>query len=230
MDNESKNILVVDDDREIVRAIALTLEAEGYTVLKAYDGLEALDLVTTKNIHLVIIDVMMPKLDGLSAIMRIRDGKNLPIIVLSAKSENSDKILGLSMGADDYVTKPFNPMEAMARINSNIRRFYSLGAKSRELKQLKVKDLCLDTESCLVYQGERPIDLTSVEYKLLRLFMERPGKVFTKQQVYENVWGEEYAIADNNIMVCISRLRAKLSEDSGAYIKTIRGLGYRMEK
>ena len=230
MDNESKNILVVDDDREIVRAIALTLEGEGYTVLKAYDGMEALDLVSTKNIHLIIIDVMMPRLDGLSAIMRIREGKNLPIIVLSAKSENSDKILGLSMGADDYVTKPFNPMEAMARINSNIRRFYSLGAKSRELKQLKVKDLCLDTESCLVYQGERPIDLTSVEYKLLRLFMERPGKVFTKQQVYENVWGEEYAIADNNIMVCISRLRAKLSEDSGAYIKTIRGLGYRMEK
>ena len=118
MDNESKNILVVDDDREIVRAIALTLEGEGYTVFKAYDGMEALDLVSTKNIHLIISDVMMPRLDGLSAIMRIREGKNLPIIVLSAKSENSDKILGLSMGADDYVTKPFNPMELAARVIS----------------------------------------------------------------------------------------------------------------
>ena len=151
-------------------------------------------------------------------------------MMLSAKNQDSDKILGLDLGADDYLAKPFNPMEAMARINSNIRRFYSLGAKSRELKQLQVKDLKLDTEACVVYQKEHPVDLTSVEYKLLRLFMEHPGKVFTKQQVYENVWGEEYAIADNNIMVCISRLRAKLSEDSSAYIKTIRGLGYRMEK
>ena len=122
MDNESKNILVVDDDREIVRAIALNLESEGYNVFKAYDGMEALDLVTTKNIHLIIIDVMMPRMDGLSAIMRIREGKNLPIIVLSAKSENSDKVLGLSMGADDYITKPFKNRELMARVKANIRR------------------------------------------------------------------------------------------------------------
>ena len=173
---------------------------------------------------------MMPKMDGYQVLKRIREGSNIPVMVLSAKSQDADKILGLDLGADDYLVKPFNPMEAMARINSNIRRFYSLGAKSRELKQLQVKDLRLDMESCLVYKNGQPIDLTSVEYKLLRLFMEHPGKVFTKQQVYENVWGEEYAIADNNIMVCISRLRAKLSKDSGAYIKTIRGLGYRMER
>ena len=127
MEPENKNILVVDDDREIVRAIALTLEAEGYFVYKAYDGMEALDLVATRNIHLIIIDVMMPRLDGLSAIMRIREGKNLPIIVLSAKSENSDKVLGLSMGADDYVTKPFNPQELAARVKSQLRRYTSLG-------------------------------------------------------------------------------------------------------
>ena len=172
----------------------------------------------------------MPEIDGFRVLKKLRETSNIPVMILSAKDQDADKILGLDLGADDYLTKPFNPMEAMARINSNIRRFYSLGAKSKELKQLQVRNLRLDTESCVVYQDEQPIDLTSVEYKLLRLFMEHPGKVFTKQQVYENVWGEEYAIADNNIMVCISRLRAKLSEDSSAYIKTIRGLGYRMEK
>ncbi len=179
---------------------------------------------------MALLDIMMPRMDGYNVLKKLRETSNIPVMILSAKDRDTDKILGLDLGADDYLAKPFNPMEAMARINSNIRRFYSLGARSGDLKQLVVRDLRLDTEACLVYRGEEPINLTSVEYKLLRLFMEHPGKVYTKQQVYENVWGEEYAIADNNIMVCISRLRAKLSEDSGAYIKTIRGLGYRMEK
>ena len=226
----SDRILIVDDEVEIADLIETYLQSENYSVSKFYSAKEALDCIQTTEFDLAVLDIMMPEPDGYQVLKKIREGSNIPVMVLSAKNQDADKILGLDLGADDYLAKPFNPMEAMARINSNIRRFYSLGAKSRELKQLKVKDLCLDTESCLVYQGERPIDLTSVEYKLLRLFMERPGKVFTKQQVYENVWGEEYAIADNNIMVCISRLRAKLSEDSGAYIKTIRGLGYRMEK
>lgn len=223
-------ILVADDEKEIRDLLRLYLEKDGYQVLEAEDGLAAVSLLEQEEIDMALLDIMMPKLDGYKVLKQIRENSNIPVMILSAKNQDSDKILGLDLGADDYLSKPFNPMEAMARINSNIRRFYSLGAKSRELKQLTVKDLRLDTESCLVYKNNEPINLTSVEYKLLRLFMEHPGKVYTKQQVYENVWGEAYAIADNNIMVCISRLRAKLSEDSGAYIKTIRGLGYRMEK
>ncbi|GFI30888.1 MAG: response regulator transcription factor [Lachnospiraceae bacterium] len=223
-------ILIADDEKEIRDLLRLYLEKDGYRVLEAENGLSAVSLLEQEEIDMALLDIMMPKLDGYQVLKQIRERSNIPVMILSAKNQDSDKILGLDLGADDYLSKPFNPMEAMARINSNIRRFYSLGAKSRELKQLTVKDLRLDTESCLVYKNDEPIDLTSVEYKLLRLFMEHPGKVYTKQQVYENVWGEAYAIADNNIMVCISRLRAKLSQDSGAYIKTIRGLGYRMEK
>lgn len=223
-------ILIADDEAEIRELLRLYLEKDGYRVLEAADGRIAVSLMEKEEIDMALLDIMMPELDGYRVLKKIRETSNIPVMILSAKNQDSDKILGLDLGADDYLAKPFNPMEAMARINSNIRRFYSLGAKSKELKQLKVKDLRLDTESCVVYKGEQIIDLTSVEYKLLRLFMENPGKVYTKQQVYENVWGEEYAIADNNIMVCISRLRAKLSEDSSAYIKTIRGLGYRMER
>ena len=223
-------VLIADDEKEIRDLLRLYLEKDGYQVLEAEDGRAAVSILEKEEVDLALLDIMMPKMDGYQVLKRIREGSNIPVMVLSAKSQDADKILGLDLGADDYLAKPFNPMEAMARINSNIRRFYSLGAKSRELKQLQVKDLRLDMESCLVYKNGQPIDLTSVEYKLLRLVMEHPGKVFTKQQVYENVWGEEYAIADNNIMVCISRLRAKLSKDSGAYIKTIRGLGYRMER
>ncbi len=223
-------ILIADDEKEIRDLLRLYLEKDGYRVLEAENGLSAVSLLEQEEIDMALLDIMMPKLDGYQVLKQIRERSNIPVMILSAKNQDSDKILGLDLGADDYLSKPFNPMEAMARINSNIRRFYSLGAKSRELKQLTIKDLRLDTESCLVYKNDEPIDLTSVEYKLLRLFMEHPGKVYTKQQVYENVWGEAYAIADNNIMVCISRLRAKLSQDSGAYIKTIRGLGYRMEK
>ena len=223
-------ILVADDEAEIRELLRLYLEKDGYQVLEAENGCKVLSLLEKEEVDMVILDIMMPEMDGYRVLKKLRENSNIPVMMLSAKNQDSDKILGLDLGADDYLAKPFNPMEAMARINSNIRRFYSLGAKSRELKQLQVKDLKLDTEACVVYQKEHPVDLTSVEYKLLRLFMEHPGKVFTKQQVYENVWGVEYAIEDNNIMVCISRLRAKLSEDSSAYIKTIRGLGYRMEK
>ncbi|MCI8483642.1 MAG: response regulator transcription factor [Lachnospiraceae bacterium] len=223
-------ILVADDEQEIRELLRLYLEKDGYQVKEAADGREAVALLEKEEIDMALLDIMMPELDGYRVLKKIREHSNIPVMILSAKDQDTDKILGLDLGADDYLTKPFNPMEAMARINSNIRRFYSLGAKSQGIKELKVKDLRLDTESCLVYRGEKAIDLTSVEYKMLRLFMENPGKVYTKQQVYENVWGEEYAIADNNIMVCISRLRAKLSEDHGLYIKTIRGLGYRMEK
>lgn len=223
-------ILIADDEAEIRELLRLYLEKDGYRVLEAADGRSALSLLETEEIDMALLDIMMPEVDGYHVLKKLRENSNMPVMILSAKNQDADKILGLDLGADDYLAKPFNPMEAVARINSNIRRFYSLGAESRKVRQLEVKDLRLDTEECVVYRNGHPIDLTSVEYKMLRMFMEHPGKVFTKQQLYENVWGEEYAIADNNIMVSISRLRAKLSEDGSAYIKTIRGLGYRMEK
>lgn len=223
-------ILIADDEAEIRELLRLYLEKDGYRVLEAADGRSALSLLETEEIDMALLDIMMPEVDGYHVLKKLRENSNMPVMILSAKNQDADKILGLDLGADDYLAKPFNPMEAVARINSNIRRFYSLGAEGRKVRQLEVKDLRLDTEECVVYRNGHPIDLTSVEYKMLRMFMEHPGKVFTKQQLYENVWGEEYAIADNNIMVSISRLRAKLSEDGSAYIKTIRGLGYRMEK
>lgn len=223
-------ILVADDEQEIRSLLRLYLEKDGYQVLEAADGRSALSLLETEEIDMALLDIMMPEVDGYHVLKKLRENNNMPVMILSAKNQDADKILGLDLGADDYLAKPFNPMEAVARINSNIRRFYSLGAEGRKVRQLEVKDLKLDTEECVVYRNGQSIDLTSVEYKMLRMFMEYPGKVFTKQQLYENVWGEEYAIADNNIMVSISRLRAKLSEDGSAYIKTIRGLGYRMEK
>ena len=151
-------------------------------------------------------------------------------MILSAKDADSEKILGLNLGADDYIAKPFNPLEAVARVNSNIRRFYSLGTNAGVQELIRVKDLSLDPDACELKKGDEIIDLTSVEYKIMEMFMKHPGKVFTKQQIYEYGWGEEFIVADNNIMVCISKLRDKLDEDPSAYIKTIRGLGYRLEK
>lgn len=223
-------VLIADDEREIRNLLRLYLEKDGYQVLEAGDGIQAAKLIAKEEIDLVLLDIMMPGMDGYQVLRKIRENSNIPVMILSAKNQDVDKILGLDLGADDYLAKPFNPLEAMARINSNIRRFYSLGAKGKEIKELKVKDLRLDTEACAVYKGDALIDLTSVEYRIMRLFMENPGKVFTKQQLFEEGWGEEYIVADNSIMVCISKLRAKLSGENDAYIKTIRGLGYRMEK
>ena len=223
-------VLIADDESEIRELLRLYLEKDGYQVVEAEDGIQAVKLLEKKEIDLALLDIMMPGMDGYQVLKRIRENSNIPVMILSAKNQDVDKILGLDLGADDYLSKPFNPLEAMARINSNIRRFYSLGAKGKEIKELKVKDLRLDTEACAVYKNDTLIDLTSVEYRIMRMFMENPGKVFTKQQLFEEGWGEEYIVADNSIMVCISKLRAKLSEENDAYIKTIRGLGYRMEK
>jgi DNA-binding response OmpR family regulator len=173
---------------------------------------------------------MMPGIDGFHVLKKIREDSNIPVIILSAKDTDADKILGLNLGADDYLSKPFNPLEAVARVNSNIRRFYKLGADSLKRETVKVRDLELDPESCLLKKSGETIELTSVEYKIMEMFMQNPGKVFTKQQIYECGWGEDYIIADNNIMVCMSKLRAKLSDDPQEYIKTLRGLGYRLEK
>ena len=224
-------ILVADDEAEIRDLLRLYLENAGYAVVEAADGKQALDALRRTKVDLCILDIMMPQKDGYHVLRELRAESNIPVMILSAKDADSEKILGLNLGADDYLTKPFNPLEAVARVNSNIRRFYALGTGSGSVKQtITVRDLSLDKDSCALNKGDEEIDLTSVEYRIMELFMEHPGKVYTKQQIYEYGWGEEYIIADNNIMVCISKLRAKLDEDPSRYIKTIRGLGYRLEK
>lgn len=229
-------ILVADDEAEIRDLLRLYLENSGYDVLEAADGLEALAILEKNHVDLAVLDVMMPALNGLHVLKKMREMSNIPVLVFSAKDTDADKILGLNLGADDYLTKPFNPLEAVARINSNIRRFYSLGAgtgnerSNAAIRNLKVKDLELDTESCILYRGEEKIELSSVEYRIMHLFMEHPGKVFTKEQIFHAGWNEEFMEDANNVMVCISKLRAKLSDDGGKYIRTVRGLGYRMEK
>lgn len=222
-------ILVADDEKEIRELLRLYLENSGYQVVEAEDGQQALDILRSKKIDLCILDIMMPKMDGYHTLQELRKESNIPVMILSAKDADSEKILGLNLGADDYMTKPFNPLEAIARVNSNIRRFYSLGT-SPTTESIKVRDLELDVDACEFRKNGQVIELTSVEYKIMELFMKAPGKVFTKQQIYEYGWGEDFIVADNNIMVCISKLRDKLDEDPSAYIKTIRGLGYRLER
>ena len=225
-------VLLADDEREIRDLLKLYLENEKYKVLEAEDGEQALDLLHANHVDLCLLDIMMPKLDGYHVLRELRNEYNIPVIILSAKDADSEKILGLNLGADDYIAKPFNPLEVVARVNSNIRRFYELGTESgaKQAESVIVRNLRLDTEGCALYKDEVQIELTSVEYKIMDLLMHHPGKVYTKQQIYEYGWGEEYIIADNNIMVCISKLRSKLDEDPNMYIKTIRGLGYRLEK
>lgn len=225
-------ILVADDEAEIRDLLRLYLEKEGYEVLEAADGEEALRLLQEhREISMLLLDIMMPKKDGFHVLKELREKSNLPVIILSAKTTDNDKILGLDLGADDYIAKPFNPLEAVARINSNIRRFCSLGTSDAQSakKLLQVQDLTLDLDGCILRRGKDIIELSSTEYRLMELFMGNPGKIYTKQQIYEYGWQEPYFIADNNIMVCISKLRAKLSDDSNRYIRTVRGLGYRFE-
>ncbi len=226
-------ILVADDEAEIRDVLRLYLEKEGYEVLEAADGSEAVRMIRQEKPDLAILDIMMPGADGYRVLRNIREENNLPVILLSARGSDSDKILGLDLGADDYITKPFVPLEAVARVKSHLRRFYALGAgegRKAESPVLEVGDLRLEPDSCLLTRGGERIELTSVEFKIMKLFMENPGRVFTKQQIYEEGWGEAYMVSDNNVMVCISKLRSKLEQGGKAYIRTIRGLGYRMEK
>ncbi len=237
----SYQILIADDEAEIRDLLRLYLENESYTVIEAKDGEEALRLFSEHQIDLCILDVMMPKMDGFRVLKKLRETSNIPVLMLSAKREDSDKILGLNLGADDYLAKPFNPLEAAARVNSAIRRYHALGSgvgtgnapgDSSEANDssLTVRDLTLDLEACVLYRNGEQIALSSSEYKMMELFLRHPGKVFTKQQIFEAAWGEYYAVSDNNIMVAISKLRTKLDREPMKYIKTIRGLGYRFEK
>ena len=226
-------VLVVDDDREIVRAIALLLEKEGYKVLKAYDGMQALEMVA-QQVQLIIMDVMMPKLDGLSAVMKIREIKNIPIIVLSAKSEDTDKILGLSMGADDYVAKPYNPAELVARVKSHLRRYTSLGDIHTSVSTANVVNgkLCYNKEERVLYTDGEPVRLTATETKIVDLLMCNLGRVFPAEEIYRRAWNEDAYAAENTVMVHIRRIREKIEYNpkEPEYLKVVWGIGYKIEK
>ena len=227
-------VLVVDDDREIVKAISILLEGEGYEVLKAYDGLKALDILTTGRVQLVLIDVMMPKLDGLSALMRIRQKANIPVIVLSAKSEDTDKVLGLSMGADDYVSKPYNPAELAARVKSQLRRYTLLGDihAGEKVGEITNGRLTYRTDEKVLYADGEAVKLTATETRIIDLLMRNLGRIFPAEEIYRRVWEEEAFASENTVMVHIRRIREKLelNPKEPEYIKVVWGIGYKMEK
>jgi DNA-binding response OmpR family regulator len=224
-------ILVADDEKDIRSVLALYLEDAGYEVVEAADGAEALRMLQTQDIDLCLLDIMMPELDGYQVLKRVREDDDVPVIVVSAKGQDAEKILGLNLGADDYLVKPFNPLEAVARVNTNIRRAKgTMPQRKHTTAVLTCRDLELDREACTLTCAGRPVTLTSAEFRIMVMLMEHPGRVFTKQQIYEAGWDEEYIAAENSVMVCMSKLRSKLSDDPQAYIKTIRGLGYRLEK
>ncbi len=227
-------VLVVDDDREIVGAIVRLLKHEGIDAVCAYNGREAVQLLSEEEIHLIILDIMMPEMDGISATIKIRNERNIPIILLSAKTEESDKILGLSVGADDYITKPFSPPELIARVRSQLRRYMSLGDYSSRLSHgdIRLGGLVLSTsEKLLIVEGE-PVKLTAKEYSILELLMSNAGKVFSAEQIYERVWHETAFAVENTVMVHIRRIREKIEINprDPKYLKVVWGVGYKMEK
>lgn len=225
-------ILVCDDEREIVEAIEIYLAGEGYDVLKAYDGVEALRMLEENEVHLVIMDIMMPQMDGIRATMRLRESGNIPVIMLSAKSEDTDKILGLNAGADDYVTKPFNPLELLARVKSQLRRYTTLGSMEKQSDVMQTGGLVMDdTKKKVTVDGE-PVHLTPMEYKILRFLMQHMEAVLSTTQIYENVWDELAVGAENTIAVHIRRIREKIEIDpkDPKYLKVVWGIGYKIEK
>lgn len=226
------NILVCDDDKEIVGAISIYLENDSYTVFKAFNGQEALNIIEEKKIHLIIMDIMMPQMDGLRATMKIREKNNIPVILLSAKSEDTDKILGLNMGADDYITKPFNPLELLARVKSQLRRYTSLGNMEIERNVYISGGLIVDDERKSVTVDGEEVKLTPVQYKILLLLLKNAGKVFSIDEIYENVWSEEAFNAENTVAVHIRKIREKIEIDpkNPEYLKVVWGIGYKIEK
>ncbi|QPQ30551.1 response regulator transcription factor [Lysinibacillus sp. JNUCC 51] len=230
----SKTILIVDDDPDIVDLLKLYLKAEGYSTLEAYDCKEAFNQLKNQAVDLAIIDIMMPFIDGYQLLQMIRQEYKIPVILLSAKNQDYDKITGLKLGADDYISKPFSPLEVTARIQAQLRRSYEFNdlLSIQPPSQLKLGDLLLSHHECVLYIKEKGIPLSAREYKLLKLLMSEPGRIFTKKQIFERAWNEHYIADDNAIMVQISRLRDKIEEcpRKPVYIKTIRGLGYRFAK
>lgn len=228
------NILVCDDDKDIVEAIHIYLQQEGHQVLKAYDGVQAMQVLRTQAVDLLIIDVMMPRLDGIRATLKIREENPLPIIILSAKSEDADKILGLNVGADDYVTKPFNPLELVARVRSQLRRYMKLGSVSQEKNGhiYETGGLMVDDDRKEVTVDGEPVRLTPIEYNILLLLIKHQGRVYSINQIYENIWNEQAIAADNTVAVHIRHIREKIeiNPKEPRYLKVVWGLGYKVEK
>ncbi|MBE5818488.1 MAG: response regulator transcription factor [Clostridiales bacterium] len=225
------NILVVDDDREIVESISIFLSAEGYQALKAYDGIEALDILGENQVHLMILDIMMPKLDGIKTLMKLRESRNIPVILLSAKSEDVDKIFGLAAGADDYVTKPFNPSELMARVKSQLRRYTTLGSIGKQNGEIIIDGLVVNTENKTVQVDGENVRLTPIEYKILELLVRNRGRVYSAEDIYSNVWNDQAAVGDNTIAVHVRHIREKIeiNPKEPKYLKVVWGIGYKID-
>ena len=236
-EGEMINILVCDDDRDIVDAIEIYLEQEGLNVIKAFDGEQALKALKENDIQLLVIDIMMPRLDGIHATLKIREYSNIPIIILSAKSEDSDKILGLNIGADDYISKPFNPLELVARVKSNLRRYTSLGstqgaASPNEKNIYRNGGLCINDDTKEVTVDGTQVKLTPIEFNILLLLVKNAGRVYSIEHIYENIWNEEAIGADNTVAVHIRHIREKIEIDpkEPRYLKVVWGVGYKVEK
>lgn len=225
------NILICDDEKDIVAALEIYLKTEGYNIYKAYTGMEALDIIDKNDIHLVLMDIMMPELDGISAMVELRESTNIPVIMLTAKGEDADKVLGLEMGADDYITKPFTPVEVIARVKSQLRRYMRLGGNEHKRTRLTVGGVELDDATKQVMVDGEEIQLTPIEFDLLKFFMSNPGVVFHPGDIYRAVWKESPIGSENTIAVHIRHLRAKIEINPAAprYIKSVWGQGYKME-
>ncbi len=227
------NILVCDDDKEIVDAIEIYLSQEGYRIFKAYDGEQAIDILQKDEIHLLIMDIMMPKLDGIRATLKIREYSSIPIIMLSAKSEDTDKILGLNIGADDYISKPFNPLELVARVKSNLRRYTSLGSLNQSGKAVyQVGGLVINDETKQVMVDDEVVKMTPIEYNILLLLVKNQGRVFSINQIYESIWNEDAIGADNTVAVHIRHIREKIeiNPKEPRYLKVVWGVGYKIDR
>lgn len=227
------HILVVDDDKEIVDSISIFLQNDGYYVIKAYDGMEAMERLNDNEVHLILLDVMMPKMDGIKALLKIREKRNIPVILVSAKSEDTDKIIGLNMGADDYITKPYNPLELLARVKSQLRRYTTLGNMDQKNGNvIQVGSLRLDTDKKELTVDEEAVKLTPIEYKIVELFMNNLGRVFSIDEIYEKVWNEPSFNADNVVAVHIRRIREKIeiNPKEPKYLKVVWGIGYKIDK
>jgi DNA-binding response OmpR family regulator len=226
------NILVCDDDKSIVDAIGIYLENEGYQVCKAFNGEEAIEMVENDEIHLIIMDIMMPKMDGITATMKIREENKIPLIMLSAKSEDYDKILGLNIGADDYITKPFNPLELIARVKSQLRRYTTFGSLETRSNVYQTGGLMIDDERKLITVDGEEVHLTPVQYKILKLLTANAGRVFSIEEIYEKVWNETAFSPENTVTVHIRKIREKIEINTKEpkYLKVVWGVGYKVEK